>query len=230
MTGAQLSFPFSRVQVTAELLAREAAAPVTLQFTDNTTTMLAVRRGPAGISVRAHRMFEWVEPDVFRAVASYCRRGRGRHPEISRHVEQNRHLIRPRIPRRFSRPEAVQGRCFDLAAILAGVHAQHFPELPPAAIGWGRASRGRRRIQLAVYSPDNHLIRVNPRLDRPFVPRLVMEFLVYHELCHAWLIAEAKREGRRDGHFHNRRFRELERRFPGYDEVMAWEKLHVGRL
>ncbi len=230
MTPDQLQFGFTHQRVTPESLTAAVGLPVDLLFTDNTSTMLTVRRDTRGVTVRVHRMFEWVPPGTFDALARYCRKGRGRYPELSRHVDDHRHLIRRRREKSAPDPVKARGRHFDLVQILSGVHKNHFPDLRPAAITWGRPSRGRRRIQLAVYDPENHVVRVNPRLDREWVPKLVIEFLVYHELCHAWLITEAKREGRKDGHFHNRRFRDLEKRFPGYDEVLAWERQHVSRL
>ncbi|MCW5828720.1 MAG: hypothetical protein KIT79_05335 [Deltaproteobacteria bacterium] len=225
-----MAFGFQQVRVDAGRLGDALGTPVDLNWTDNTSTMIAMRRRDGVTTLRLHRMFEEVEPPVFDSLVAYCRRGRGRHPELAAHVARHRHRIRQREPKPRPSLEAARGRYFDLAGILASVHGQYFPELPPAAICWGRGSRGRRRIQLAVYDPGEHLIRVNPRLDRADVPSVVMEFLVYHELCHARLIREAKAENRSNGHHHDRRFREMERRFPAFAEVMVWERACVSRL
>ena len=230
MQAAQIHFSFSRLRLSEESLTGSLGRPVSLSFTDNTSTMLTVRRRLDMVEVRIHRMFEWVEPATYTALVQYCRKGRGKFPELNRHVEENRHLVRERKRRLLPGPDDARGKYFDLLDLLSRVHKEFFPDLPPAAITWGRPGRGRQRIQLAVYDPESHLIRVNPRMDREWVPTRVMEFLIYHELCHAWLIRQARSEGRRDGHHHNRRFRELEQRFPGYAGVMDWERQNSRRI
>jgi predicted metal-dependent hydrolase len=65
------------------------------------------------------------------------------------------------------------------------------------------------------------MIRINPVLDIERVPPYFVEFIVYHEMLHAFLGVKNK-NGRRS--VHSKEFRELEKRFSDYEKAMAWEK------
>ncbi len=226
----QLGFFFNRLLVTAETLSDAVGGRVELVWTDNISTMLSVRRDPAAVRIRLHRMFETVDRPVFDALARYCRTSRGDFSGLDRHIANHRHLIRRLTEAERPGRDEARGEHVDLYPHLERIHGRYFADLPVPGVLWGRRSDGRRRIQLAAYDGHTNRVRVNSRLDRPLVPGLVFEFLMYHELCHARCIAEAREQGRSDGHHHHRRFRSLEKLFPVYDEVLAWEKLHLGKL
>ena len=145
---------------------------------------------------------------------------------------------RPESPptrrRRRGRLET-RGRCCDLADLAAEINARYFDGALAAAITWGRRRprrRARRRtrritLQLGSYHPDLDLVRIHPALDQPWVPKHVIESIVYHELLHAALPATIQNGKRR---VHTPEFRRRERLYPHLDEAQAWIQENLKRL
>jgi hypothetical protein len=121
------------------------------------------------------------------------------------------------------------GRHHDLDAILEDVRRRFFSDGAAVKICWGRWSgRSRTRsIRFGAYLPRASLIRIHPALDQAFVPRLFVEFIVYHELLHH-VIPPVRSNGRYQ--IHSPAFRLRERQFPAYAEAMAWRKRSLRRL
>ena len=96
-----------------------------------------------------------------------------------------------------------------------------------ASVVVGRHSRPRseRRgtIKLGSYSATERLIRVHPVLDRDWVPRYFVSFIVYHELLHHVIPA-------RDRSLHPPELLRREREFRHYERALAWEQKHIDRL
>jgi hypothetical protein len=116
-----------------------------------------------------------------------------------------------------------------LDAILEDVRARFFSDCAAVNICWGRwGGRARQRsIRFGAYLPEKLLIRIHPALDQDFVPRLFVEFIVYHELLHH-VIPPTRVNGRHQ--IHSPAFRQRERQFPAYVEAMAWRKRSLRRL
>src|SRR6185503_16682465 len=101
-----------------------------------------------------------------------------------------------------------------------------------ALITWGKRSpskrqQPRRSIKLGSYSAIERLIRVHPVLDKPWVPRYFVSYIIYHEMIHH-VIPSTHGSGRRM--LHPPMFVERERMFRDYERARAWEKAHIGRL
>jgi len=86
------------------------------------------------------------------------------------------------------------------------------------------------------------LIRIHPVLDRAWVPRYFVAYVVYHEMLHHMIpsargnarqassnIASAKGQIARRV-LHPPEFLERERQFRGYDRALDWERRHINRL
>jgi hypothetical protein len=71
------------------------------------------------------------------------------------------------------------------------------------------------------------MIRIHPLLDQPFVPRYVVETIVFHEMLHQ-LIPRQRVNGR--WRVHPPAFRLQERRFPYYRQAKQWQHRHLARL
>jgi len=123
----------------------------------------------------------------------------------------------------------MRGRYHDLDAILDDVRGRFFPDCAAVRICWGRWSgRARTRsIRFGAYLPEAALIRIHPALDQAFVPRLFVEFIVYHELLHH-VMPPVRVNGRYQ--IHSSAFRRRERQFPAYAEVVAWRRRSLRRL
>ncbi len=122
-----------------------------------------------------------------------------------------------------------RGRYHDLDVILEEVRARYFPDCAAVKIRWGRWSghTRRRSIRFGVYLPEVQLIRIHPALDQAFVPRLFVEFIVYHELLHH-VIPPIRSNGRYQ--IHSPAFRQRERQFPAYAWALAWRQRSLPRL
>jgi hypothetical protein len=118
---------------------------------------------------------------------------------------------------------------FDLESLYDHVHRTWFAHLTKPAIRWAR--NGPRRtltcIRFACYrSRPQPLIAVNPRVARPGVPKVFVEHVLYHELCHH---AQANAPIRGEPP-HSRRFRTWEAQYPHHELALTWERLHLERF
>ena len=118
---------------------------------------------------------------------------------------------------------------FDLQAVFAQVHGTWFPHLSSPVVRWGRHSPRRRltSIRFACYrSRPQPAIVVNPRLAHPWVARIFLDHVLYHELCHH---AQANAPIRGEPP-HSRRFRQWEAQYPHHELARTWERLHLERF
>ena len=214
-----------------DYLARRVGAKVRLVFTENATTMVSYRWKAAGeVHLRLHRMFVEATTAVHDAIAAFVRGNRGAASRpMDEFIRSNRHLIRRRERRLDeARLRSPAGDVYDLKAMRDRMNRRFFGGHVTARITWGRQPprRRRRHIGFGAYYRDLDLIRVNPLLDQRWVPKFFVEYIVYHEMCHAYLAFDLFG---RDG-VHTPRFRELEKRFPKFDEALAWERANLDRL
>ena len=131
------------------------------------------------------------------------------------------------------------GDVLDLREIAADLNQRYFEGRLKVHISWGKAagenanpaSHCRRTrtasLQLGSYSYEDRLIRVHRVLDRPSVPRYVVESVVYHELLHADL-PPVTRGGRR--YFHTPEFRRRERYFRHFERADCWVRDNLHQL
>jgi hypothetical protein len=80
---------------------------------------------------------------------------------------------------------------------------------------------------MGSYSVEERLIRIHRSLDRGFVPRFFVEWIVYHEMLHQVHDIKLK-NGRRE--FHSRAFLAEEARFDQYAAARAWERRFLDQL
>ena len=213
-------------------LERLTRKPISLVITDNLTSMVYVRPSGNGLlRVRVHHMFLQAPPDVVRALGSFIRRPtRETHRDLNAYIQAHAHRIGGRPRRKTSLNLSHRGYCFDLRAIYDRLNEKYFDGRLRVAITWGKSNPSRRRssIDFGSYDKTKRIIRVNPSLDRPFVPRFFVEFVVYHEMLHAALGYRETSNGRRS--LHSARFREEERQFRFYRSALRWESANLWRF
>jgi hypothetical protein len=237
-TPAQLALPLDpgnlfidegARQVLERRLQQHLRAPFVLHVTDNRHTMVSFRRSAGLLRARLHHMFLDADAPVVEALARYITRGDRRSSLLlGRYIEDNRIRIKPSPPGRD--PIRTVGSSHDLSEVLARVSRRYFGGDLDVAITWGRRAaqgRVRRSIKMGTYSHDERLIRIHPALDRPYVPRYFLEYLVFHEVLHHVLPSPTV-SGRTV--YHSLEFRDRERSFRRYDRALEWEKKHLGRL
>ena len=223
----------ARLRLENRIAAHLLRGRLSLAITDNCYTMIAVKRGRGSYRVRLHHMFLEADPGVVRALARYIadndRRASGL---LGRYIDAHQGHIR-REERKAPPPLVIEtrGQVHDLQAIFDELNARFFRGAIQARITWGEGRRRRPRrhssIKMGSYSVEDRLIRVHASLDRPFVPRYFVEWIVFHEMLHQVVEIPVVR-GRRQ--FHTRRFREAEARFPRHAEAARWEKAHLSEL
>lgn len=107
-----------------------------------------------------------------------------------------------------------QGRHFDLGKMFDELNARYFAGgLQRPHIGW---SARKWRRQFGCYDPGPNQILLNIRMDHPRVPRVAVEYVLYHEMLHV------KHPTRRSGCTllsHSPEFRVEEKRFPDFERA-----------
>ncbi len=177
------------------------------------------RRGSAWI-LRISDHCRCAPPKVLEAIAIIlgCKVLRRQPPKNwLRIYEQYRHdpavvaMVRERRLRRGKKVIRPTGRHHDLRAYYDEINRRFFDsQVELRAIGWS-ARRGWTR--LGHYDPVHGTVTISSVLDSPALPRMVLKYLVYHELLHA-VFEEEARGMRRNSH--SRPFREAERAYPDY--------------
>lgn len=206
---------------------------VTVTLTDNRYTMISVRRvaKEKRYEVRLHAMFVDADPVITRALARYIA---DNDSDASRvlgdFIDQNAGHVRGRARRQPTQVIFTAGEHHDLRDIYDELNARYFGDKIDALITWGqRNGRPRRRnsIKMGSYAVEDRLIRIHRSLDRAFVPRFFVAWIVFHEMLHQVHDIRVK-NGRRE--FHSKEFLADEAMFEHYDEAKSWERRHLDAL
>ncbi len=216
-----------------------------LTLTRNRTRIVSAKpRRPgdgrsAGLDIRVHRCFAQADDRVVQALVDFLEartaasRQRGL-AVIREHFRLHGQEDTRRPP--LLKPE---GEVFDLSVLKERVNRRYFGGELQVDITWGKgakgraSARGRRRrkgsfsIRLGSYDERLSLVRIHPVLDRPEVPEIVVESIVYHEMLHA--VIPPKRGARRRS-VHPPEFRRMERQYEHFEQAEAWLDANVERL
>ena len=224
-----------------------AGRTVNLSITDNRHAIIshAIKHGV--LHARIHHMFLDAPPRVVDALVRYVAAGdRDASNLVGQFIDANGGRLARRRPRAI--PLVARGEVHDLYAIFQDLNARYFGGNCHALITWGRKSkrpRGttgpRRAIRLGSYSSLERLIRIHPALDRAWVPRYFVAFVVYHEMLHHMIPAARgltrapSRSATASGQsarrvLHPPELLERERLFRNYERALEWERRHIGRL
>jgi hypothetical protein len=210
-------------------LRRVLGQRILLAITDNRRTMITARPVSGALEVGVHHMFLDADPFTQAALGRYLRYGdAAANATIGSYIESNQQRIRPPSPRHNLR---TRGLKHDLQSIFGRLNDTYFQGMVDATVSWGRASkrpkRARTSIKLGTYCADRKLIRIHPGLDRSWVPRYFVEYVVFHEMLHH-MMPMPIRDGRRE--LHTAEFRESEMRFRQYARAIEWERQHISRM
>lgn len=206
--------------------------PVSLSITDNRHSIVSHSIHGGVLVARIHHMFLDAPAPVVDALVQYVTRAdRAASQRVSDYIEaQNGRLARRKAR---SIPLNPKGKCHDLLAIHRELNERYFDGACNVLVTWGTRSRPaagaerRKSIKLGSYSDLDRLVRIHPVLDRSWVPRYFVAFVLYHEMLHHMMPVE-RGGGRRE--LHSLEFREREREFRAYDRAIAWEKRSISRL
>lgn len=124
-----------------------------------------------------------------------------------------------------------EGHHFDLRAIFDRLNERYFRgRLRGYKVVWGRRQKRRPKeyFVFGTIQEEDRVIRINPRLDQPFVPRWFLQYVLYHEMLHSVVPDETDASGRR--RVHTDEFNRRERKFPGYRRARRWEEDNLARF
>ena len=207
---------------------------LTVTLTDNRYTMISVRRENKDgkrYKVRLHHMFADATPTITRALARYvAHNDRDASRLLGDFIDANQHLVSSRERKAIAPRLTTSGLVYDLRVIFEDLNQHYFANSIEARITWGQKSGKKKRrnsIKMGSYSVEDRLIRIHRSLDREFVPRFFVEWVVYHEMLHQVHDIRVV-NGRRQ--FHSREFLRDEAKFERYAEARAWERAHLDEL
>ena len=217
--------------------------PVALAITDNRHSIISHSLRDGVLRARVHHMFLDAPVRVQTALIKYVTRG---DPAASQYVGSFIEANGGRLVKRSRRsaPLLVRGKHHDLLSIFDEINERYFDGQVQALITWGqragkRGARDGERLRrttskLGSYDAIDRLIRVNASLDRTWVPRYFVAFVVYHEMLHHVIPARNARDARGEPLdrriLHPPEFRERERRFRNYERAIGWERRFLARL
>ncbi len=233
--GTELPPEIAEAQESLErrIRAHLAKGRVSVTLTDNRYTMISVRRlaKEKRYEVRLHHMFADADPVITRALAHYIADNDSHASRVlGDFIDQNSGHVRGRARRQPTQLIFTAGEHHDLREIYDDLNARYFDNKIEAAITWGqRTGRPRRRnsIKMGSYAVEDRLIRIHRSLDRAFVPRFFVAWIVFHEMLHQVHDIRVK-NGRRE--FHSKEFLADEAMYEHYDEAKSWERRHLDAL
>ena len=195
-----------------------------VEFYPYASLTLTIRRREDAVYVRFSDLLQRAPRDVLEGGAAlllariYRRRTPGALVEpylaYARSVRTRGRISRMRSRRVPLASSGPRGEHFDLEKMFDELNRQYFEgRLQRPHIGW---STRRWRRQFGCYDPGPNQILLNRRMEQPRVPRLAVEYVLYHEMLHV------KHPTRRSGCSlvsHSRGFRAEEKRFAEFEKA-----------
>ena len=228
--------PALRTQQAAELsrrLAPHITGTLRLTVTDNRAVIITVQRDSKRrlFTVRLHHLFLDTPPEVLRTLARYILLGdRQSSRQLNLFIDGQQDLIRDEDPDPQTMPIRTRGKVFDLQQLFDQINARYFDGAVTARVSWGRQvkpGRYRHSINVGYYVVELNLIRIHPGLDRSWIPRFYLEWVLFHEMLHA-VHPILTTNGRR--RFHTTEFARDELRFEQHALAVEWERRNLAAL
>lgn len=185
-----------------------------------------IRFDAATATIRADisDLVQQAPPEVVEALATIllCKLYRKRVSTAVRHryerwvhtPDTQQGMLEIRKDRGRKRVLSAAGEFYDLDTLFDQLNARHFAsELHKPELGWSTRPSRRR---LGSYDAAHDVIVISRILDRKAVPRLALEYVLYHEMLHVKHPVQLRETSRC---VHTPAFMADERRFPGIDRA-----------
>jgi hypothetical protein len=206
-------------RVFRELKPRTPSPAVRLKFCKFANANSSVRWDASGLEFRITDVLEGAPSAIFESLAyilisKLLRRQPPRHHSERyrrylnrKEMRRSLQLVKQTRGRKFV--SSPQGETYDLESIFDQLNQAHFHGLmAQPLLGW---SRRPSRVLLGHFDPSHNAIVISRLLDRPEVPRLALEYVLFHEMLHLRFPVE-HRAARRC--VHTREFKQAENEFP----------------
>jgi hypothetical protein len=201
-----------------------AAPPIEVSFRHFANVNSFIQHKEGRIIVRISDVLSGAPPDVLEALAwiLLCKLLRKSIPDS--HANRYRQFLNrkevvavvERIRRRRGRKRLLppKGAHYDLEEIFEDLNLRFFWGLMARpTLGWSANSS---YSILGHYDPAHHSITLSRLLDQPSVPRLAVEYVLYHEMLH--IRFPVQRRGARRC-IHTEELRRAEEQFPQFTEA-----------
>lgn len=204
------------------ILERRTGKEIDITYTNNRVSIISFKTEGRKVYLRIQRLFREAPLDVIYEIAELIKNPRMKTPLVNEFFKRNQWRVKKRA--RSLRKIEPEGRVYNLKKLMDKLNRQYFGGSLDLTITWGRRQRryAVRKRTLGSYNYETRTIRINPILDSKKVPRYYLEYIIYHEMLHAYLGIRRGRDGRR--RIHPPEFKELERQFKHYEKAIKWEK------
>jgi hypothetical protein len=207
-----------------ELRPRTPIPLIRLKFCRFANANSSVRWDESGIEFRITDVLEGAPAAILESLAHILLSKLLRRPTPRTHAERyRRYLNRKEMRRSLQLVKQTRGRKFvsgpqgehyDLGQIFEELNQTHFHGLmAQPLLGW---SRRPSRVMLGHYDPSHNAIVLSRLLDNSGVPKLVVAYVLFHEMLHLRFPVE-HRGARRCVHTHE--FKAAEKQFPALEEA-----------
>ncbi len=212
------------MRVFGELKPRTSVPTVSVKFCKFANANSSVRWDESGLDFRVTDVLEGAPAAILESLAHILMSKLFRRPAPRNHAERyRRYLNRKEMRRSLQLVKQTRGRKFvsgpqgvsyNLEAMFDELNRAHFHGLmAQPLLGW---SRRPSRVMLGHYDPSHNAIILSRLLDRPSVPRLAVEYILFHEMLHLRIPVDHR--GARSC-VHTREFKEAEKQFPMLKEA-----------
>jgi len=179
-------------RVFRELKPRTAVPDVRIDYCRFANANSFIRLESGCLHVRITDVLEGAPSPVLEALAHILISRLYRHPISRLYSDRYRRYLNRREMRRLLQLIRQQrgrkliahprGRTYDLEQLFEDLNARYFYGLMARPdLGW---SRRPSRVTLGHYDPSHNVIVLSSILDRPAVPRLAAEYVMFHEMLH----------------------------------------------
>ena len=207
-----------------ELKPRTPVPAIRFQFRKFANANSSVRWDESGIEFRITDVLEGAPAAILESLAHILLSKLLRRPTPRIHAERYRRYLNRKEMRRSLQlvkqargrkfVSGPQGKCYDLEQIFDQLNQAHFHGLmAQPLLGW---SRRPSRVMLGHYDPSHNAIILSRLLDSFAVPRVAVEYVLFHEMLHLRYPVE-HRGARRC--VHTREFKLAEKEFPALEEA-----------
>lgn len=211
-------------RVYMELRPRGAIPGVEIRFCQFANANSLIRYEDGRIKLRISDLLEGAPAPVMEALAHILLAKLLRKPIDEKYNERfRRYLNRKDVRRSMHLVRQIRGRKlfskaagkhYNLVELFEDLNQRFFHGLMARPdLGW---SLRPSRTTLGHYDPSHNAIVISRIFDGPSVPKLAIEYVLFHEMLH--LRFPVEHNGARRC-VHTREFREEEKRFPGYKEA-----------
>jgi hypothetical protein len=212
-----------------ELRPRAPLPDFELQFYPFANINNTIRLQQGRMKLRISDLLEGAPEPVLKAIVHILLAKIYRKPIDARHTSRYRRYVASRDMmekaqqvrqiRGRKRLESAQGSYYDLDEVFDTLNVRFFNGLLGRPVMSWSAERARRL--LGHYDPAHNAIIISKVFDQARVPRLAMEYIVYHEILH--LKHPVKMRGSRRC-VHGKEFQEDENAFPEIEQAKQFLK------